>query len=239
MVKYCSDHHISDRIEVTTNGSLLTHELSDRLIEAGLTRLLISVQGVTEEKYQKICGYKLNFEKFIEEIGYFYNHRKNCKLYIKTVDIALDNEAEKEKFFEIFSPICDMLSVERILRTFDDVEYDNFMLKSDGYTRYGYKFQERKCCDSLFMRLNIATNGDVSACACQWPPLVIGNIYKTSLKDIWNKGIHKEYMIKHLKGLKNTIPRCAKCESMSYAGHPMDNLDEHVNEILERVEKLS
>ena len=43
---------LSERIELTTNGSLLTHELSDALIAPGLTRLLISVQGVTAEKYK-------------------------------------------------------------------------------------------------------------------------------------------------------------------------------------------
>ena len=53
MIKYLSDNNMSDRIEVTTNGSLITHGLSDRLIDAGLTRLLISIQGTTVQKYKK------------------------------------------------------------------------------------------------------------------------------------------------------------------------------------------
>ena len=238
MVKYCSDHKICDRIELTTNGSLLTHALSEKLIDAGLTRLLISVQGVTGDKYKKICGYNLDFDKFVDEIKYFYEHRGKCKVYLKTVDVALDDEEERHRFFEIFSPIVDMLSVERILKGFDGVNYDNIMPPSDKKTRYGYEFRERKCCDSLFMRMTILPNGEVNACACQLPPLVLGNINEKPLKDIWNKGAHKAYMMAHLKGLKNSIPRCASCESMAYAGHPMDNLDEHMDEILERVVAL-
>lgn len=77
MVRYIKERKIADRIEITTNGSLLTHELSDSLIEAGLTRLLISVQGVTEEAYKAICGYAVDMQRFLEEIRYFYKKRTN------------------------------------------------------------------------------------------------------------------------------------------------------------------
>ena len=210
MVKYCKDHNICDRIELTTNASLLTHKLSDSLIDAGLTRLLISIQGVTKEKYKKICGYNINFEKFIDEIRYFYENRKNCKVYIKTVDLALDNELEREKFFDIFSPICDTINVEKVFPNCDDgIHWDEFIPKSNGFTRYGYNYKKKKCCDSLFRLMYIFPNGDINACACQNPPLIIGNVYKNSLTEIWNKGLHKKYMIMHLTGSRNEISRWA------------------------------
>ena len=34
------------------------------------------------------------------------------------------------------------------------------------------------------------------------------------------------------------IVTCRNCESISYAGHPMDDLDEHLDEILERVNRI-
>ena len=109
--------------------------------------------------------------------------------------------------------------------------------KTKNKSRYGYEYQGRKCCDSLFMRMNIATNGWVSACACQWPPLVLGNINEKPLKEIWNKELHKEIQIKHLSGLKDTIPKCAKCEALHSYAHPADNLDDHMEEILQRVQE--
>lgn len=236
MVRYIKNSDVSDRIEITTNGSLLTHKLSEQLVEAGLTKLLISVQGTSNKKYKDVCGYDINYEKFIDEIKYFYNNRKQCKIYIKTLDMALENDEDKEKFYSIFSPICDMINVENTLKGFDGVDYDSIIDKDKNnlLTRYGYKYKQRICCDSLFIRMNIHSNGDVHACSCQWPPLIIGNINKTPLKDVWNGEIHKKYMLLHLKGLKDTIPRCAKCESMSYSVHPMDNLDEHLEDILTR-----
>lgn len=237
MVSYVKEKNISDRIEITTNGSLLTHDLSKGLIEAGLTKLLISVQGTSNSKYKEVCGYDINYEKFIDEIKYFYNNRKQCKIYTKTLDMALDNDDDIKKFYNIFSPISDVVNVENTLKGFDGVDYDGIVdkEKANSVTRYGYKYKKRICCDSLFIRMNVHSNGDVHACSCQWPPLVIGNINKLPLKDIWNGEIHRKYMVLHLRGLKDTIPRCAKCDSMSYSGHPMDNLDDHLEEILNRL----
>lgn len=234
MVEYISKHEICPRIEITTNGSLLTHEITEKLIQGGLTRLLVSIQGTSSEKYKKVCGYDLDFVKFLDELRYFYSNRGSCKVYMKVVDMALDDEDDKKRFFDIFSPVTDMITVERILNAFDGVDYSQ-MHKDEGYTRYGFEFKERLVCDSLFMRMNIATNGDVNACACQWPPLVLGNIHQKHLHEIWNGEMHRKYMKLHLQGVKDSIPCCRKCESMSMAGMPMDNLDEHREEILGRL----
>lgn len=236
MVNYIRECNISDRIEITTNGSLLTHDLSKQLVDAGLTRLLISIQGTSSEKYKDICGYHLDYEQFVDEIRYFYENRKQCKVYIKVLDVALDGEADKERFYEIYSPISDMVNIENVLKGFEGVDYEGMIDKNNvgTVTRYGYDYKDRICCDSLFMRMNIHSNGDVHACSCQWPPLVIGNINRVALKDIWNGRLHRKYMLLHLNGKRNSIPKCEKCESMSYSVHPLDNLDDHLDEILKR-----
>ena len=54
MVKILKNADVAERVEIITNGSLLTHKLSDDLIDAGLDRLRVSIQGITSEKYQEI-----------------------------------------------------------------------------------------------------------------------------------------------------------------------------------------
>lgn len=237
MVNYVKERKISDRIEITTNGSLLTHELSKELVNAGLTRLLISVQGLNSESYKQICGYNIDFNNFIEEIKYFYQNKQQCSVYIKITDIAL-KKGEDKLFYDMFSPMADTVNVEEIMNGFDNVNYKYMIKKNRKKTRYGYEWQERICCDTLFMRMNIASNGDVNACGCQWPGLLIGNINKTTLCEIWNGEAHRKYMQLHLSGKRYRIIKCKDCESISFAGHPMDNLDEHLDEILARVNKL-
>ena len=238
MISCARERELSDRVEITTNASLLTHEISDALIDAGLTRMIVSVQGVTEAKYKDTCGYRIDYPRLLNELSYFYAHRKTCKVFIKTVDVALDNAEEHEQFYKMFGPVCDEMGIEHIFAAFEGVDYASFMPKSDGTTRYKYEYKEKLVCDTLFSLMNIQTNGNVDCCGCKYPPLPIGNIHRTRLKDIWNGEIHRKYMELHLTGHYRDIPACDGCESMQFNGHPMDILDDHREELLPRVRGL-
>ena len=48
MIKYAKESDIAEIIEITTNGTLLTPELTDKLIESGLNILNISINAVDE-----------------------------------------------------------------------------------------------------------------------------------------------------------------------------------------------
>ena len=237
IVAHARAHMLSDRIEITTNASMLTHELSEALIDAGLTRLLVSVQGITAEKYKSVCGFSINYPEFLEELSYFYEHRGKCKLYVKIVDAALDSPEEHDLFYEMFGNICDEMNIEHIINAADCVDYSD-LLSAGEVMRYSYEYKERLVCDSLFSMLNIESNGDVSCCGCRYPSLPIGNMNTARLKDIWNGAQHTTYMMCHLQGKYREIPHCSNCSSMQYTCHPMDNLDEHRDEVLQRVQVL-
>lgn len=240
MIAYLSEKKYAPRIEVTTNGSLLTHDCSDALIDAGLTRLLISVQGNTTEKYEQVCGYKMDIHKFVDQVSYFYNHKKQCNVYVKTMDIALDGEEDKKLFYDTYRDISDTVCVERVMDACADVDYS---IVTDGdikhVTRYGGEFKKKICCDTLFMFLNIHSNGDADCCGCKYPPLYIGNIYKNPMKELWNGKVHKDIMMKHLEGRRCDIALCSNCASIeSYGTFSEDNLDGHLDVILDRIVQL-
>lgn len=89
MIKRAKEARIANTIELLTNGSLLTHRMSDELIAAGLDRLVISLQGTSAGKYRDISGIELDFQEFVENIRYFYEHKTDTQMYLKIVDIAL------------------------------------------------------------------------------------------------------------------------------------------------------
>ena len=240
MVRYISERKYTSRIEVTTNGSLLTHEVSDALLDSGLTRLLVSVQGTTSKKYKEICGYNLDYDKYLEQIAYFYQHKKECGLYVKTVDVALEDKDDEQTFLEMFKPICDMVCVEQLMNGYSDVDYSFITAKDvDHVARYGGDYKTKVCCDTMFMYMNIHSNGNVDCCGCKYPPLFIGNIFNTPLNKIWNGDVHKMMMEKHLQGKRQEILCCSDCASIeSFNTFPNDNLDAHLKEVLERVQRL-
>ncbi|SDI90649.1 4Fe-4S single cluster domain-containing protein [Lachnospiraceae bacterium G41] len=240
MIRYISEKKICNRIEVTTNGSLLTNKMSDQLIDAGLTRLLISVQGTSSKKYQDICGFNIDYDRFVDQIKYFYDNKGSCGLFVKTVDIALDNSDDEKKFYDTFKPISDVTCVEKIIDACENVDYSSITNKDISHeTRYGGSYNEKKCCDTLFMYLNIHSNGDVDCCGCKYPPLYIGNVYDKPISKIWNGEVHKKIMIEHAKGNRGSIDICKNCKSInSFGSFPEDNLDEHLDEIYNRLCKL-
>lgn len=235
MISHAKRSNLSKRIEITTNGSLLTHDISDAMIEAGLTRLIVSIQGMSPEKYESVCGYSIDYPRLLDELEYFYKKKKTCRVFIKTVDVAMKNKDEENMFYQTFGPFCDEMGIEHIFAAFDGVNYDDILPEFDGTTRYHYKYNKKLCCDSLFSLMNIQTNGNIDCCGCKYPPLPIGNIYKNSLSDIWNGKIHRKYMKLHLSKKYQEISCCMNCASMQYNGHPADNLDRHLNEIIKRI----
>ena len=90
MVAYAVAKKVALRVELLTNGSLLTRQMSDALIGAGLSRLVVSLQGISKEKYRQISKVDIDFENFVANIEYFYKHKTNTHVYIKIVDYALD-----------------------------------------------------------------------------------------------------------------------------------------------------
>ncbi|MDR1123484.1 MAG: radical SAM protein [Elusimicrobiota bacterium] len=128
MVDYMVKARISDRYEITTNGVLLTDELSRNLVDAGLTRIIISVQGVTAKKYKEICGTEVDVSELRDKVNRFFSYakeRKTCQVLVKTVDVALD-EGEIEKFHKLFEGCCDATNVESLIKVSDELKWDKF-----------------------------------------------------------------------------------------------------------------
>jgi len=238
MVQYIHDLGFAERIEITTNASLLTPKLSDALLNAGLTRLTVSIQGLSSERYQAVCGRNIDFEQLVGNIKYFYDASRNspqqCKMHIKTINVALDPE-EYPCFYKTFDHICDTMNIDNAISVSDTVDYDQLHEYSQEKNRYGTQFVQRSCCDTLFFLLNISPNGEANCCGCLFSPRVIGNLFTTPLSEIWNHGQHKADMITHLKGQRQTLAKCANCVSLSHYSEPEDNLDGYEEVILKRL----
>ncbi len=92
MVKKTKDSDICNLVKIISNGSLLTEKTSIDLINAGLDVLRISLQGISEKQIYETCGRKIEFLNFVQNVRYFYEHRGNCKLFVKILDKIIDKE---------------------------------------------------------------------------------------------------------------------------------------------------
>lgn len=235
MVKYAKDSQVADRIEITTNGSLLTKKMSDGLIEAGVDRLKISIQGTTKEKYKNISNFDLNYREFLSNLKYFYDNKKHTEVYIKIIDIALEDKNDEKKFKEMFESVADYVSVEYAIPFIKELDKSVYNKEFDRCKQGN--LNKSKICSMPFYMQVVAPNGDILPCCSSDVPLVLGNIHKNSIKDSWEGKIQNNFLKMMLKD-KNLNSVCKSCSVPEYGLQSGDYLDDCRNELLEKYEEM-
>lgn len=231
MVAYARDRNAASRTEFITNASLLTHGLSTELIDAGLGCIRISLQGMDAKKYEEVCGYRIDFDRLVEEIRYFYQHRKQCSVYVKVMDVVLD-EGDEGRFYEAFRGISDRMFVERCRPVYSGVEATADLTAAED--RYGRKHSPRAVCPLCFFMLGIWPNGDVAPCETIYRPAILGNVSTDTLENMWNGEKNRQFRLMQLKKGRFQTPGCAGCCAPDDVSHPEDELDSCAGGLLQK-----
>ncbi len=234
MVRYAKKSPKVLRVDTTTNASMLTPERSLEIIDAGLDRINISVEGIDPEQYRDFSGYNMDYDRFVENIAFFYDHKKQCEMNIKINGDILTPQQE-EHFYKLFGNITDGISVERTIEywpKFNDmkVEYD------ESVSLLGGKAGEVQVCPYVFYEMCINSNGTYSLCRFDWNHAMILDRHVGSPptpKKIWDSIVLWNFQQSFLKKQRKllTVLSCPKCGILKQ-GVPED-LDEFAEEILE------
>jgi GTP 3',8-cyclase len=228
MVRYAREKGIAERVEIVTNSALLTPELSDRLIEAGLDRLRISIQGINAGKYREICGVEIDYKKLIDNIAYFYEQKRQTDVYVKIIDIALDNQEQKDTFNALFSGISDVADIEYAIPFVPGLDLTGFNTDLSK-CKQGHKHVSAVCSMPFYM-LVLAPNGDVLPCCNTEVPITYGNVQSHKLVDMWNCGERKKFLSMQLTDRKlNCV--CSRCSVPAYGLQEGDYLDDYADEL--------
>ncbi|WP_295749326.1 radical SAM/SPASM domain-containing protein [uncultured Oscillibacter sp.] len=240
MVRYVKDKGIANLVETNTNGSKLNPELNQALIESGLDRIRISVEAVSEEGYLEIAGVNIDLERFIYNIKDL--HRRSihaggsCEIYIKTVDAAVDTEEKRALFFRLFESACDKIFIDHVIPLWADWQdiHDRFSIQKVGV--HGQDVQTIQVCPYPFYSLCINSDGMVVLCCADWKrELVVGDLKKQTMMEIWNGEALRTFWIDMLSGHKEPYSMCKKCQLPMYDCN--DNIDAHAERILKRMQK--
>lgn len=232
MVRIAKDANVAERIEIISNGRLLSRKMADALIDSGLDSLRISLQGITSDKCTEIGGVKIDFDELYENICYFYRKKEKTKLFVKIMDVSLGKEEEK-KFYDLFRDCSDRMYVERMLPAYSGVPLTEGM--QVDYDRYGRKIEQRDVCPLAFYMLGIFPEGDVEPCDTIYKPIVLGNIHSGRLLDMWRGEKLRQFWIQQLQGERKNNPKCAVCCAPNDVAHPEDVLDRDASEIIARL----
>ena len=166
MIKYAKESKRVLRIDTTTNGALLNPKLNRQIIDAGIDRINISVNGISSEQIYKFTNARVDFEKYVENIRDLYENKGNCEIYIKAIKENLSSD-EQSKFFDIFGNISDLIYLENLSPVWPEFKFDGIEMKfSSGH--YGQPITKRQVCPNIFYTMVINSDGKTSLCVGDW-----------------------------------------------------------------------
>lgn len=231
MVRYAKESGCCDRVDTTTNGVLLTKELGQKIIDAKLDRINISIEGVNEAQYMDFSRYKVDYKQLVENIRYFYEHKTNTEMIVK-INGDILTEEQKQEFLDTFGDITDGIFIESIMDCWPTFEQTKVEVNQERGI-YGQEIKEVLTCPYVFYSFAINSNGQSSLCFLDWHrKLTIGDANIESVKDIWQGEKMREYQKMFLRGERKCHAICADCGQLRQ-GQP-DDIDAYREELMKK-----
>ena len=230
MVRHLRNADVTERIWIKTNGSTLTPEYNERLVNCGLDMIGISVQHVHSQGFYDIAGVRIDYEKYRANILDLYQRRGSVGVSIKIADTGLSEE-DKGQFIRDFADRCDFITIEG-LHGWSTSELKDWKLGTDQ-SFDGTPRTQKIACPLILYMLTVNSNGSISVCNDDWALLhQIGDANNEHLIDIWNGDKLREFRLAHLTGNRHTLAACANCDYMQALP---DSVDDNLQQIMEKL----
>ncbi|MCL1983379.1 MAG: radical SAM protein [Clostridiales bacterium] len=227
---------VVEQIEMHTNASLLTKDNVADIAKSGFTRIVISLQGLDAATYERVCGVPIDWESMYGNIKLLYKSKPDIlKLHVKISDAALEEggfEENKDRFYALFGDIADSVFVERAVPLWKNINIDR------RENKFGYDFSYIEYCPLVFYKILVAPSGDIFPCTNLAPPISLGNIGGTTLREAWNSKERVKFLIEHLQLTRKNHTPCIGCfvpeNSVTSCN---DIIDPYKDAVLDRLKK--
>jgi radical SAM protein with 4Fe4S-binding SPASM domain len=221
MVKYASDKKIYTA--TSTNAHYLTDEVAKKTVESGLDRLIISIDGTTQDVYKqyRVGG---SLDKVLEGAKNIMKWKKELKSKTPFVFFQFLVVKPNEHQVEDIKRLAKEVGVDEVrFKTAQVYEYEtdpnNLIPTIDKFSRY------KKNADGTYTAKNKLANRCWKlqhANVITWDGLVVpccfdkdathqlGNLKTQSFKEIWHNDNYKQFR-NELKKSRKHIDICANC----------------------------
>ncbi len=234
MLRYCREKDL--QISLLTNLISLTDRMIPVLKEVNLSLIQVSLYSMDPDIHDKITTVKGSWQKTKTAIEKLHDadipvqiscpvmkaNKDGYKLVMKyaqsmkmksTTDYVMMAQADMNT--QNLSNRISIEETEKVIRDIIeyDLDYKNQTLNQEPYTESPKnEIMKRPLCGAGINDLCVTVNGDVYPCA-GWQAFVVGNVFKTLLKDIWENSEQLK-MIRRVTW--KDFPKCLDCEARDY-----------------------
>lgn len=213
MVRVLKEKKVCREIRITTNGLLLTEKLSDELVEAGVDMMRFSIEALNKEDYREICKVNMDYEKMVRQIAYLYQISRgtDTKVSVKTLNVALKNDEDANRFYDIYESISDYTYIQDTTQAWS--EFDAYVPEGNYEAgNIGDMMDKDKICSFPLTTMTIHSNGAVCVCPQDWKfATKYGDVQNANLRDLWNSQKLKGIQRTHLQGKRSMMRYCKDC----------------------------
>jgi radical SAM protein with 4Fe4S-binding SPASM domain len=236
MIRYAKQSGHVDFIDTTTNGTFISPERLGPVLDAGIDKINISVEGMTKEIYREFVGVEFDLERFKENVKWLYANKGKCEIVVK-IPGDLITEDEKKEFFDTFGDHADRIFVENFAPcwpNFDTEKHTGIKISKGIYQQ---EIGDTDLCPYIFYGYSVNSDGQVSSCFIDWErKLIIGDVRFQTMKEIWNSDLMNALRYQHLEGRRRENGVCGNCGQLSHC--LPDNIDIHRLMLLDKVKGL-
>ncbi|MDD5773376.1 MAG: radical SAM protein [bacterium] len=184
MISYARKKNVS--ISLSSNFHLLDNESADKMVKSGLNHLIVAIDGLTQEIYEKnrIGG---NLNRVISNLQLLIDKRKELKSSTPFIEWQYVITKWNEYQINDAEILAKKMGVDKI--TFIPDGYDTNALNEENKKKYAFlKRKPKQPCYWLWCMSTIQWNGTIIPCCYLQDSYAFsfGNVSEKSFKKIWN-----------------------------------------------------
>jgi len=233
MLRIAQEADIAERIETTTNVSLLSRDVAEKMVEYQLDYARVSIYASDQVKHRAVTGSGMEIDaihgnlRVLQEIKKSKDSEKpfvSCKM--------LDAYGEEnERFIRMYQDVADEVYIDKP-HSWIKVDGADFIKNyykdgADGaITDLKQNSTRRIACPMAFTTMAVRSNGDVSPCCVDFiGGTNLNNVDERSLLEIWNSDAYYEFQKMQLENRKHENYSCARCDVYLSDHYTLDNID--------------
>jgi radical SAM protein with 4Fe4S-binding SPASM domain len=206
-------------LNVINNGTLMTPERTERLLDIGVDRLTFSLDSLDPDIYPRIrrgAALEVTLRNILTFLKLNYERGLGIYANISTVNTkkALSS---KINIFDYFSKMPVHVVYTSELLNFHDMLAIREETKFNSTSNDIRASEAPPICLNGFDRLLIRPNGNVSLCAIDWDSVhVLGNVHDTPYTELWNNPRAREFREALIEGnyarIEGNKVLCSRCD---------------------------